>query len=97
LKDMPVYVSPQAAGFDPAEVEDPMRFDIGRKPTPSMVFGTGIHHCIGQRLARLILRTALLAVVARFPGLRLADPAFQPVYRGFTGELQALSIPMRTH
>jgi cytochrome P450 len=94
-KDMPVYVSPQAAGFDPSAVEDPFRFDIRRKNRTPLVFGTGAHNCIGQRLARYVLRTALTEIVARFPGLRLADAEFQPTYRGLTGELQALSIPMR--
>src|SRR3546814_8844604 len=32
LKDMPVYASPQAAGFDASEFEDPHQFDIRRKP-----------------------------------------------------------------
>jgi cytochrome P450 len=96
-KDMPVYVSPQAAGFDPTVVEEPFRFDIRRKNRMPLVFGTGIHHCIGQRLARYVIKIALTEMLLRFPGLRLADSGFQPVYRGLTGELQAISIPMRTH
>jgi cytochrome P450 len=96
-KDMPVYVSPQAAGFDPTEIEDPFRFDITRKSRGTLAFGSGVHHCIGLRLGRLILRTALLAILQRFPDIQLVDPAFQPEYRGFTGELQAVTMPMRTH
>jgi cytochrome P450 len=96
-KDMPVYVSPQASGFDPTAVEDPFRFDIRRKNRSPMVFGTGIHHCIGHRLARHVLKTALWDMFARFPDLRLADPEFRPRYHGLTGELQAISVPMRTH
>jgi cytochrome P450 len=95
-KDMPVYVSPQAAGFDPNAVEDPFRFDIRRKNRTPLVFGSGAHNCIGQRLARYVLRIALSEMVARFPGLRLADAEFRPTYRGLTGELQAISVPMRT-
>ncbi|MDB5685870.1 MAG: hypothetical protein JWR77_459 [Rhizorhabdus sp.] len=95
-KDMPVYVSAQASGFDPAETEDPFRFDIRRPNRQPLMFGTGIHHCIGQRLARYILRSALSGLLGRFPNLRLADSQFRPVYRGLTGELQPLSIPMVT-
>lgn len=95
-KDMPVYVSPQASGFDPTEIEDPFRFDIRRKARTPMVFGTGIHHCIGKRLAHFVLRTALQQMLMRFPNLRLQDPEFKPVYRGLTGELSPVSVPMRT-
>jgi cytochrome P450 len=96
-KDMPVYVSPLAAGFDPTAYEDPFRFDIHRKNRTQMVFGSGIHHCIGQRLARYVLRVALSAMLERFPDFRLVDPGFRPVYRGLTGELAPLSVPMMTH
>lgn len=95
-KDMPVYVSAQAAGFDPDETEDPYRFDIRRTIPQTLAFGTGVHHCIGQRLARFILRIGIQGIVQRFPGLRLADQAFQPTYHGLTGELAPISIPMMT-
>ena len=94
---MPVYLSAQAAGFDPAEHEDPFRFDIRRKNRSMLTFGTGIHHCIGQRLATYILRTSLSRLIARFPDIRLADSAFRPAYAGLTGELAPLSVPMLTH
>jgi cytochrome P450 len=96
LKDMPVYVSPQAAGFDPGEVEDPFRFDITRTRRTPLVFGGGIHHCIGQRLARHILRVALSSMITRFPDFRLADRAFFPNYRGLPGEMSPTTLPMRT-
>ena len=93
-RDMPVYVSPLATGFDPSAYEDPFRFDIRRKNRTPMVFGTGIHHCIGHRLARHALRTALARLIERFPDFRMADPEFRPVYRGLTGELAPVSVPM---
>lgn len=46
--------------------------DITREPVPHLAFGHGIHHCVGAPLARLLLRMACLAVLRRFPGLRLA-------------------------
>ena len=94
--DMPVYVSAQAAGFDPEEVSDPFRFDITRDNRRTLVFGTGPHHCIGQRLARQILRSALGRFIARFPDYRLVDVEFRPHYHGLTGELSPTSIPMTT-
>jgi cytochrome P450 len=96
LQDMPVYVSPQAAGFDPTDVEDPYRFDVTRKRRTPLVFGGGIHHCIGQRLARYILRTALASILERFPKFHLVDSAFQPSYHGLPGEMAAIAMPMLT-
>jgi cytochrome P450 len=43
-----------------------------------MAFGHGLHHCLGAPLARLEGRIALGALLARFPRLRLADPATEP-------------------
>jgi cytochrome P450 len=96
-RGMPVYASGQAANFDPEVFPDPLRFDIRRNPRAILTFGTGAHTCIGNRLARLVMRASLLSMMQRFPGLRLADPHFEPVYRGMFGELYPQSIPMRTH
>ena len=62
-----------------------------------MAFGYGAHHCIGNRLARLVIRTSLASMMRRFPELHLADEAFEPIYGGMFGELYPASIPMRTH
>jgi cytochrome P450 len=48
--------------------------DITREPAPHMAFGHGIHHCLGAPLARMELRIAYLALLRRFPTLRLAVP-----------------------
>jgi cytochrome P450 len=67
-----------AANRDPARFTAPDRLDITRSPNPHMAFGHGLHHCVGAPLARLEGRIALGALLARFPGLRLADPAAEP-------------------
>lgn len=92
---IPIYVVNQAASWDPLVYPDPQRFDIDRNPQKVPVFGGGVHFCIGNRLARLVLRVGLEALVSRFPGLRLADPDFVPVYGGALSETQLLALPMR--
>ncbi|MEO3975590.1 cytochrome P450 [Streptomyces sp. CAU 1734] len=42
---------------------------------PTLAFGAGPHYCLGAWLARLELRLGLHRLAARFPGLRLAEPA----------------------
>ena len=43
-----------------------------------LAFGHGIHRCVGSELARIELRTALPALVRRFPDLRVhAEPAWR--------------------
>jgi cytochrome P450 len=91
---LPVITSPQAANFDPEEFDEPEKFDIGRK-AKALTFGIGNHHCIGARLARMTMRLGLLALVERFPRLRLSDPQFVPVYGGNVGTMTIASLPMR--
>jgi cytochrome P450 len=92
---MPVYVCHQAAAFDPMQYPDPLRFDIHRNPVNIPVFGGGVHFCVGNRLAKTVMRIALTELVERFPGLRLADPDFQPNYVGSLSETQIEKLPMR--
>ncbi|MDB5533210.1 MAG: cytochrome, partial [Hyphomicrobiales bacterium] len=97
LKGMILRPSPQAANYDPTVFENPLTFDIHRKPQRIMTFGTGPHHCIGHVLGRKTLQLALGMFMARFPGARLADPDFIPEYGGAAGELRTKSLPMLTH
>lgn len=58
--------------FADAERFDPQRTDARRH----LAFGNGIHHCIGQALARQEIKLALKAIVERLDNLRLADADF---------------------
>lgn len=97
LRGMIVRPSPQAANYDPSVYEDPLRFDIHRHPKRIMTFGAGPHHCIGNVLGRMTIQIAIRQLLARFPDAKLADPDFEPVYGGSTGELRMKSLPMFTH
>jgi cytochrome P450 len=64
------------ANRDTGAFEKPEEFDPYREAHQHVAFGFGVHQCIGQPLARAELRIALVRLVERFPGLRLAaDPA----------------------
>jgi cytochrome P450 len=64
-----------AANTDPAEFDDPMRFDVGRTPNRHVTFGGGGPHlCLGQWMARLEVRVLLEALLERVTTIRRAGP-----------------------
>lgn len=69
----PVMVFMGSANRDPEKFNDPDGLDVGRAPNPHQAFGHGIHFCVGAALSRLEAPIALLALLERFPRLRLAD------------------------
>ena len=70
-----VTLSLSAANRDPARFEAPDTFDITRSAVGHLAFGHGAHQCLGAQLARVEMRIAYSALLARFPNLRLGvDP-----------------------
>lgn len=60
-----------SANRDPRAFENPDAFDIRRDASTQLGFGSGIHSCAGQTLARLEGEAVLGALARRAPDLRL--------------------------
>jgi cytochrome P450 len=71
-----------AANHDPAEFDDPDKFDIFRPRHRHFGFAFGAHNCLGQVLARLEMGRALEAILDNLPNLRLDPDQPQPHMRG---------------
>jgi cytochrome P450 len=70
-----------AANFDPQANPHPETLDLARKPNRHLAFGTGIHFCLGHRLARIEGICALKALFGRWPKLTLAVDESQVQWR----------------
>ena len=67
-----------AANRDPRRWERPDAFDVSRRAAGHMTFGTGIHGCVGQAVARLETEAVLGALAKSVKSLELTA---QPVRR----------------
>ncbi|MBH0781814.1 cytochrome P450 [Nocardia bovistercoris] len=90
-----VTVALPAANRDPAKFGCPDGLDLGQDASAHLAFGYGVHACVGQRLARLVLAQALTALVSGLPGLALDVPLAQVPVRLKTPVLSVLRLPVR--
>jgi len=67
-----VFAVTPSANRDEAVFKDPDRLDVDRDASEQLAFGYGIHHCLGQGLARIELQVVFAQLFQRFPNLRLA-------------------------
>jgi cytochrome P450 len=67
-----VYLVQGSANRDPGVFPDPDRLDIMRHPNRHVGFGFGIHHCLGNFLARMEGRIAIPLIAERLPVLSWA-------------------------
>jgi cytochrome P450 len=75
-----VYLVQSAANRDPEVFDRPDTLDILREPNRHVGFGFGLHHCLGNFLARLEATVAIGAVVREMPTLAAGPtaPTFHP-------------------
>lgn len=72
-----------SANRDPAQNDDPDRFDVSRPRVRHMSFGAGRHFCLGSQLARLELKVCFEETLRRLPGLALAGPVVKKPNNSF--------------
>jgi cytochrome P450 len=90
-----VSVSLLGANRDGERFERPNELDLQRGGKGQLGFGTGVHVCIGQHLARLEMRTGYTRLLERFPELRLAVPTDEiPISGEFDPTFRALRVPV---
>ncbi|WP_301116342.1 cytochrome P450 [Pusillimonas sp. (ex Stolz et al. 2005)] len=81
-----------SANRDPRHWENPEVFDIDRKATGHMAFGTGIHGCVGQAIARMEGELVLSALAKRVKRIEITG---EP-QRRLNNTLRSLgSLPVR--
>jgi 4-methoxybenzoate monooxygenase (O-demethylating) len=81
-----------AANRDPRRWERPDTFDVSRRAAGHMTFGTGIHGCVGQAVARLETEAVLGALLRHVASLELTGAPrrrLNNTLRGFD------SLPLR--
>ena len=80
-----------AANRDPRHWERPDDYDIGRRAVGHVGFGSGIHQCVGQLLARLEGECVLSALARKAGSLEISGP----IRRRYNNTLRALaSLPV---
>jgi cytochrome P450 len=63
-----------SANRDPRKWPEPDRFNVERNPVGHLVFGAGIHGCVGQMIARMEGEIVLRALAKRVKRIELAAP-----------------------
>jgi cytochrome P450 len=68
-----VHLSIGAANRDPAQFENPDRLDITRFPNAHFAFASGVHRCLGEKLAKIEARIAIGGFIQRFPDYKVLE------------------------
>lgn len=76
---------------DPEKFDDPDRFDLSRTGVNHVGFGSGVHVCIGSRLAEMQLRVAFTFLSQRVKRFELVEPP-QRLRSNFIHGLKTLKL-----
>jgi cytochrome P450 len=83
-----------AANHDPAQFDDPRRFDAARDQNRHLAFGAGAHQCLGLHLARLEMRILFDCLLDRLDSVELAGEP-KRAKSSFVGGLKTLPLRYR--
>ncbi|MFM2300527.1 MAG: hypothetical protein RLZZ84_263 [Pseudomonadota bacterium] len=80
-----------AANHDPAQFENPRKFDAAREANRHVAFGAGAHQCLGLHLARLEMRILFEELLDRLDSVELAGEP-RRAKSTFVGGLKTLPL-----
>lgn len=84
-----------AANHDPALFDDPYGLDLKRENARKhLAFGTGVHTCIGQRIAQMEMKILIPELLRRFPGIE-ATSAPSYLLSNFVCGIKRLPVSLR--
>ena len=90
-KDDWLMINYVAANHDPAQFDNPRKFDASRSPNRHLAFGAGAHQCLGLHMARLEMRILFNELLDRIETLELAGEP-KRAKSTFVGGLKSLPI-----
>jgi cytochrome P450 len=81
-----------SANFDEEVFDEPLRFDVGRRPNRHLTFGGGgPHYCLGAYLAKLEVQVMFDELLPRLADMELAG-SVRRVRTNFTNALKAMPV-----
>lgn len=83
-----------AANHDPAQFENPRKFDASRSPNRHAAFGAGAHQCLGLHLARMEMKILFETILDRVESIELAGEPKRATST-FVGGLKTLPLRFR--
>lgn len=83
-----------AANHDPAQFDNPRKFDATREANRHIAFGAGAHQCLGLHLARLEMRLLFEALLDRIDSVGLAGEP-RRAKSTFVGGLKTLPLRIK--
>jgi len=90
-----IIIANHVADRDPAVFPEPNRFDIRRpNANATLAFGSGIHQCLAQRLARVELQMVFRSLAERLPSLRLAVPVDRLQFNEAANVISVRAVPV---
>lgn len=82
-----------SANRDPAQFDEPDRYDVSREKNAHLAFGVGTHFCLGASVARMELRLMFEELMKRIPEMHLvADRLPKMVPSCFTRAPDAVHV-----
>lgn len=74
-----------AANRDPRRWDRPDAFDLDRDPSGHVAFGSGVHQCVGQHVARLEASCVLEALIEKVERFEFAAPPVRKINNTLLG------------